>query len=416
MSSPQSSACRLDELSDLTSLIATMASPDPAKVYDKLRDNWGSVAPVELAPGVPAWLVMSYRGICTMSRQEQLFSRDPVNWRLLQDGHVKPDSGLAPIMARRPNAYFTDGEEHRRLRLPLEDGIKGLDEQRTARIVREICNRLIDRMPEHGEIDLVAHYAVQVPMLTVAALVGFDTDLSEELQACMLAMFSAGEGAQEGDRRLSAIITNILNERRMSPANDLATAFLVHPSFKRGEELHASMVLMMAAGWEASQVLICQMIKVMLTDRQFAARLRGGQLGIEEALGDVLWSKPPMAHMPVRYAIMDAALEGREIARGDALVMGYQAANNDPSIGARDRFTDSGNRAHLSWGVGAHRCPAQRIAHIIAAIAVETIFHRLPGARLAIPADAIPVQPTPWSCGPARLPVIASRTQAMRVG
>ena len=65
----------------LTPLVLTTTSPDPRSVYRKLREEWGVVAPVELEPGVNAWLVMGWEEICHVVRRERLFSRNPRNWR-----------------------------------------------------------------------------------------------------------------------------------------------------------------------------------------------------------------------------------------------------------------------------------------------------------------------------------------------
>ena len=84
--------------------------------YERLRQERGVVAPVELEPGVNAWLVMGWEEICHVVRHERLFSRNPRNWRAWQEQTVAPDSGLGPMMFPRDNAYFFDGVDHHRLR------------------------------------------------------------------------------------------------------------------------------------------------------------------------------------------------------------------------------------------------------------------------------------------------------------
>lgn len=117
-----------------------------------------------------------------------------------------------------------------------------------------------------------------------------------------------------------------------------------------------------------------------------------------------------MANQPTRWATGDTVLAGQHIARGDALILGLAAANSDPWAGAHDRI-DTGNRAHLAFGIGLHACPAQRASRLIVRTAVEAILHRLPDAHLDTPATAIPLHPSPWTRGPAQLLVTATRTQ-----
>ncbi|MET9872202.1 cytochrome P450, partial [Streptomyces sp. NPDC006386] len=46
---------------DLTRLYGPEAATDPASIYERLRKEHGSVAPVLLEGDVPAWLVLGYR-------------------------------------------------------------------------------------------------------------------------------------------------------------------------------------------------------------------------------------------------------------------------------------------------------------------------------------------------------------------
>ncbi|MCR6488333.1 cytochrome P450 [Amycolatopsis sp. OK19-0408] len=408
MTTPKT-GCPLEKLNDLTPLSATTTCPDPAAAYQRLWTDWGGpVAAVELEPGIPAWLVMGYRELRAVVRNEQHYSRNSKNWRLLADGHIGADSGLAPIMFPRDNAYFSDGATHRRLRAPLVDGLARISEHRVARDVGETCDRLIDRLPADGQLDLVAQYAAQVPMLTVAGLFGIAPDLGDRLQTCVIALFGSGEDSAERFHEMETILTGVINEHHTAPAEDLTTAFLHHPCHRDDGEVLASMLLMLGAGWETLQVWIAQTLRIMLTDPRFDGKVRGGHLGIDDALDHVLWADPPMANQPTRWALTDTVVGGQRIARGDALILGLAAANNDRWAGAHDRH-DPGNRAHLAFGVGPHACPAQRTSRIIARTAVETILHRLPDVRLAVPATEIPLHPSPWTRGPARLPVTATR-------
>jgi cytochrome P450 len=411
MTTPKT-GCPLEKLTDLTPLSATTTCPDPAAAYQRLRTDWGGpVAAVELEPGIPAWLVMGYPELRGVVRNEQHYSRNSKNWRLLADGHIGADSGLLPIMGPRDNAYFSDGAKHRRLRAPLVDALAALSEHHLARLSRAMCDRLIDRLPADGPIDLVASYAAQVPMLTVAALFGITPDLGDRLQACVIALFGSGADAPTLFHEMETILTDVIAEHRRAPADDLTTAFLNHPRHRDDGEVLASMLLMLGAGWETLQVWIAQTLRIMLTDPRFDGKVRGGHLGIDDALDDVLWRDPPMANQPTRWALADTVVGEQRIARGDALILGLAAANNDRWAGAHDRI-DTGNRAHLAFGIGPHACPAQRTSRIIARTAVETILHRLPDARLAVPASEIPLNPSPWTRGPAQLLITATRPRS----
>jgi cytochrome P450 len=389
----------------LTPLSATTACPDPGRAYQRLREEWGTVAPVELEPGVAAWLLLSYADILTVTRHERMFSRDPHNWRAWQERTVAPDSGLGPMMFPRDNAYFADGDKHRRLRAPLDEGIAGLDQRRIRRSVQMICADLIAGFAVKGQADLVADYAAVIPMLAVADMFGLDTARGHELRLALMALFGSGDDSQAGSNRFEEILIEVMGDRKRAPGRDLTTAFLNHPGLYDDGEVAQSMVLMISAGYETTTTWIAQTLRLMLTDPRFAGRLRGGRLGVDDALDEVLWRDPPMANMPARYALHDSELGGRAIRQGDALILGLAAANSDPRIHADDMSIEVGNRAHLAWSTGPHTCPARMPAGLITRTAVDTALNLLAGVRLAIPAEQITTQPSPWTRCPATLPV-----------
>jgi cytochrome P450 len=400
----------LAELTDLTPLSATTMCPDPQHAYGRLRERWGTVAPVELEPGVPAWLVMGYQDLLQVARREELYSRNPHHWRDLTDGKVAADSGLGPMMFPRPNAYFSDGPLHRRLRAPLEHGIAQLGRQRIYRSVTAVCDQLLTGFTPRKTVDLVADYAAVVPMLAVAAWFGLDTARGEELRQGLIALFGSGADSQAGNHRFEQILLEVLHTRKRHPADDLTTLFLQHPGMHDDAEVLQQMVLMVSAGYETTTIWIARTLLVMLTDPRFAHRLHGGRLGIDEALDEVLQRDPPMANMPARYALHDHELAGHLIRAGDALILGLAAANHDPILHTGDPWLDQGNRAHLAWSTGPHVCPAHDVARIITRTAVQAAFNRLSGLQLTIPADQIPLAPSPWTRGPAALPVTFTPT------
>jgi cytochrome P450 len=396
---------QLSGLQGLTPLTATTTVTDPQAAYRLLRDVWGEVAPVQLEPGVNAWLVMGYEEICHVLRHGRLFARDPHHWRDFTEGRVPLDSGLGPMMFPRENAYFKDGEVHRRLRAPLDESVGTLPLRQVSRENRQICADLIAGFAPAGQADLVADYAAVVPMLAVAKMFGLDVALGHELRQCLLALFGSGEDSQAGNQRFEEILAGHLQSRKAAPADDLTSKFVSHRNLRDDFETIQSMVLMISAGFETTMSWIAQTLRLMLTDPRFAGRVRGGRLGIDDALDEVLWRDPPMANMPARYALHGTELAGQPIAEGDALILGLAAANADPRIRSDDLWNEIGNRSHLAWSAGPHACPAHVPARLIARTAVETALHLLPDIHLAVPSGDVQLIPSPWTRCPASLPV-----------
>ncbi|MGH3878715.1 MAG: cytochrome P450 [Actinophytocola sp.] len=392
-------------MTDLTPLTATTGTTDPQAAYRALQDRWGLVAPIELAPDVPAWLVMGHHEICQVVRNEQVFSSDSNNWRLLREGAVPPDASIGAMMLPRDSAFFADGDRHRRLRAPIEDALASVDEHRLSRLVRATCAEQIRSFADQGSADLISDYAAVVSILTVASLFGVGPEHRHALRMALIAMFSTVADQQAAGMEVERIVGETINSRRAAPAEDLMSLFLRHPSLQGDLQIAEATVLMMAAGYEATTNWIAHTLRLMLSDPRFAGQLRGGRLGLDDALDEVLWREPPMPNMPARYALVDCELGGQPVQRGDALILGVAAANADPRVHTDDPWLETGNRAHLAWSAGPHACPAQRPGRMITRIAVDTALHQLPDVALAIPPDEVTVLPSPWTRCPASLPV-----------
>ncbi|MEV7085717.1 cytochrome P450 [Streptomyces sp. NPDC093085] len=384
-------------------LIAATGAPDPREAYRELRARWGNVARVELVPGVHAWLVLGYRELLTITRQEQIYSRDARNWRALSEGLVSPQSGLLPMMGWRANVLGADGAEHRRLRQPLDEGIARIDQRRARRQVEMVCTELVSGFSQNGRADLVTDYAHIVPMLSIASLFGLNTDEGQELLSALVAVFGSAEDSQEGNQRFEAILAGALRKRHRNPADDLTTSFINHQNLRDDQERLQSMAVMIFSGTEGVNAWTALALRLLLTDPRFSARMHGGRLGVDDALDEALWRDPPMNNQPARYALADTELGGRLIRQGDALILGIAAANDDPVI--RPDGSEPGNRAHLAFSAGPHVCPAQVPARLITRTAVNTVLHLLPDMKLGIPADEVAWHPSPWTRVPKSLPV-----------
>ncbi|MDL4774196.1 MULTISPECIES: cytochrome P450 [Thermomonosporaceae] len=377
---------------------------DPTTVLPGLWREHGPLAPVELEPGVPAWLVMGYRELLTITKDEERFSRDARNWRAYQDGSVPADSPLGPMMFPRDNVIGFDGGEHRRLRRPLQDAIASIDHRRLRHTVERLCTDLIAGFAVQGHADLVADYAAAIPALSIGELIGLDPEQARELLAAMHLLFSSGPRAQEGNARFEAVLGALFGSRLTHRRDDLTSFLIDHPDLHTDSEVVQTIVVLVSAGKHTSISWISQTLRMLLSDPRFAGQVRGGQLPIDNALDEVLAVLPPMINMPARYALADTKLSGRVIARGDALILGLGGAARDPRV-HDDLWWTNDNRANLAWSAGPHACPARDPARTIARTAIATAQHLLPDMELACPPGAITALPSPWTAIPTRLPV-----------
>ncbi|MGW0826051.1 cytochrome P450 [Streptomyces sp. NPDC002845] len=380
---------------------------DPAAFYKGLRSA-GPTAPVELAPGVRATLVTSYDAALHVLRSPEAFSKDPRRWRDLADGTVAPDNPVVPMLMYRPNALFTDGEEHRRLRGAITDSLALVEPSTLRGYVERSADTLIDRFAPTGKADLLGEYAQVLPLLVFNHLFGCPAEYGIRLVEGMSGIFD-GVDAEQANELLTTTLFELVGLKRERPGQDVTSWLTAHPARLTDEEMVHTLVLLMGAGTEPQQNLIAGGLRLLLSDDRFAGSLSGGSLPVEDALDEVLWTDPPMANYAVHYPMHDVVYEGTVLRAGDPLVVSLAAANTDPALTTDQR---TGNRAHLAWSAGPHNCPAQSEARLIAAAAVEKLLDRLPDIELAVPVGELEWRPGPFHRALATLPVIFPPTAA----
>lgn len=375
---------------------------DPVSVYDRLRRDHGAVAPVLLEESVEASLVVSYDAALQVLRSPETFAKDPRNWKAVNDGRVAADNPLMPMMGYRPNALFTDGEEHTRLRSAISDGLDRIDPFELRSYVERSADKLIDGFCADGKVDLRREYALVVPLLVFMDMFGCPPGIAEKLVQGMSGIFDLVD-PEASNALLTEGMVELVTLKREKPGADMTSWLMAHPAGLTDEEMIHQLTLLMGAGTEPQQNLIANSLLLLLSDDRFAGDLAGGSMPIEDALDEVLWTDPPIANYGVRYALHDTDLAGVRLRAGEPVVVSFTAANTDPALSGSRR---AGNRAHLAWSAGPHACPAKDSARLIASVAIECLLDRLPDLELAVPADQLRWRPGPFHRALAELPVV----------
>ncbi|MFE7508941.1 cytochrome P450 [Promicromonospora sp. NPDC057488] len=397
---------RLDAVSRLTPLVGASALPDPRELYDELEKQWGEIAPVELEPGVPAWLVMGQRRVYDIMRNEHVFATNPQLWNGHARGGLPRTSGLRPAFTsqQRFSANHADGALRQRLREPLDDAFEQLSEPITAAKVRSFCNLLIDRFEDRGRADLMLEYASVIPFLVIADMIGFDPEDGQHLFDLTRRVAGGGADAAPSVHEVDRMLGDLVALRREHPRRDLASSLLAHPGMRDDVEVTHTLLTVAYSGNLALTAWVAQTLLLTLTDARFSGRLHGGRIDLDSAMDEVLWRSTPTIHSLPRFARQDVVLDDKLVAAGDPLILAIHAANTDPRMDTGDPWDHVGSRAHVSFGTGPHACPAPRTARVIARIAVETILRRL-DVLLRIPAADVRWEPTLWIRQPASIPV-----------
>ncbi|MFF3749154.1 cytochrome P450 [Streptomyces sp. NPDC002018] len=368
----------------LRRLYGPEAERDPMGLYEKLRAEHGSVAPVLLHGDVPAWLVLGHSENLHMTRTPSQFSRDSRRWRAQHDGTAPPDHPLAPVFTWQPICVFADGAEHERLRGAVTDSIARIDHRGVRRHINRYSNRLVNEFCQDGRADLVGRFAEHLPMMVMAQILGMPEEYNDRLVQAARDMIKGTETANESNEYVMAVLRRLVARRRAVPEEDFATWLTRHPAGLTDDEVGQHLRLVLIAAYETTANLIAHVLRMVLTDPRFRARLSGGHMTLPEAVEQTLWDEPPFTTILGRWAVGDTELGGRRIKAGDALIVGIAAANADPVVRPDRSASMRGNRAHLAFSGGPHECPGQDIGRAIADTGIDALLLRLPDLQLAV--------------------------------
>ncbi|MFJ8971891.1 cytochrome P450 [Streptomyces anulatus] len=396
-----------------TSLYGPEFAADPHRFYDAARTH-GPAAPIELAPGVDATLIVQHEAALRVLQNPALFARDSRRWAALREGAVPMDSPVLPMMVYRPNCLFTDGAEHLRLRKAVTESLSRLNSSRLSRDVERIADYLIDQFIERGTADLLNEYAKLLPLLLFNQLFGCPGDIGDRLTRSMSAIFD-GEDVLRANAELTECLMELVAIKRRQPGEDITSWLIQHPAGLRDEELKDQLVMLMGAGVEPERNLIGNALLLMLAgDEPGAPERRGSGLLVEDALDDVLWNNPPIANYATHYPVRDIELNGVTLKAETPVLISFAAANSDPGLTDARQTLSKG--AHLAWGAGPHVCPAKSPATLIALTAIEKILNTVPDLSLAVPASGVAWRPGPFHRALVALPVRFTPTAARRAG
>ena len=389
-------------------LYTTEFAADPHRFYREMRERFGALVPIDLAPGVPATLVVDYQAARRILNDPEHFPADPRTWQR----RIPADCPILPLMEWRPNAFRNTGTEHARYRTPTVAALGEVDMFSLHRTVEQIAFPLINAFCATGTAEIIGQYAYPLTFQVVNRLLGCPADIGQRAADAMASIFD-GADTEESDAVLVEALADLIAVRREEPGNDITSRLLRHPVQLDQTEMIAQLVSFYGAGIEPLHNLIVNTVRMLLTEEPFSGGVLGGSVTTRAALDEVLFTDPPLANMCTTFPRQPVLIDGVWLPAHQPVVISMAACNNDPSV-AGGEYLD--NSAHLSWSVGPHACPARSVAYLVAQDAVDQLLDALPEMRLAIPAAELTWRPGPFHRALTALPVVFPPSPPLTMG
>jgi cytochrome P450 len=391
----------------------TPAAPfDPAPGFADLRGN-GPVQPLELGNGARAWLVTGFAEAREVLADER-FSNDRIRYKeATQMSAADVEAGFAgpaDIAERADGMFiFMDPPEHTRIRRLLTGWftvkrMKALEER-----VVEIAVEHIEAMRARGtEADLVPAYALPLPSLVICELLGVDYADRETFQhntSVALNTNSAPEERARAGGELYRFISGLVAAKRAAPGDDVLSA-LVGSDLTDAQLVDVALVLL-GAGHETTANMLALGTFALLENPDQLAALRADPGLVDGAVEELLRFLSIIQLGVSRVAKEPVTVGGQEIPAGATVILAVPEINRDSAHWAdADRLDVRRERAtHLAFGHGVHQCLGQQLARIEMRVGFGELVRRLPGLRLAAPAEAVPLRNDMLIFGVHSLPV-----------
>ncbi|WP_416974881.1 cytochrome P450 [Streptomyces sp. 4F14] len=361
---------------------------------------------ITLYDGREVWVVTGH----AVARELMADQRLSVEaWR---DGFPIPDPRFAGVVRdRRPTLCGTDDPEHNVQRRRL---IPSFSLKRTAALrpqIQRTVDELIDRMVAQGPpAELVNAFALPVPSMVICSLLGVPYEDHEFFEAqCRRLSRGLPADAYDAGARLDTYLSELIDRKQRTPGDGLLDD-LIRDQLNEGIMERADLVslafILLVAGHETTANMLSLGTFTLLQHPEKLAELRADP-SLMPAAVDELMRFLSIADGLLRLAVEDIEIAGTTIRAGEGVVFTPSLINRDTDAFENPDVLDwhRSARHHVAFGFGTHQCLGQNLARAEMEIALRTLFDRLPGLRLAAPAEEIPFKPGDTIQGMLELPV-----------
>jgi cytochrome P450 len=352
---------------------------DPFELYDRIR----AVSPVLHDPEADRYMLFDYDSVKLALSDANSFSSQasppgstPATWLIFQD--PPRHSKLRALIAKAFTARTVAALEPR---------------------IGALADGLLERLAGRDAIDLAADFAVPLPIMVIAALLGAPVDEWPRFKGWGDAILAIAHTLSAGPARERAIagfvsahaemreaVDDLLARRRADPRDDLLTALAfasIDGEKLADDEILAFFELLMFAGHETTTNLLNNAIVCFADHPEALAAVRDAPDRLPKAIEEVLRFRTPVQAM-FRLTREDVSLGQVRIPAGKLVIPMIGSANRDPA-----RFADASRfditrdpNPHVAFGHGIHACIGAALARLEARVALGRLLQRWDGFAL----------------------------------
>jgi cytochrome P450 len=347
----------------------------------------------EPAPNHGFWAITKHEDVVAVSKNPQVFSSGE-GLTMLEE--VEPES-----LEKRRSLIDSDSPLHHHLRRVVSPLFTPKAINAHEAFARATAGRLLDEAVPRGEFDWVLDVAEPLPITVLLNILGVPSEDADRLITLSNQMIAIDDpdyapdydslppGVDPKDLPFGSPASyhvfeygrQIGEERRVNPTDDLVSR-LIHSEVD-GDQLtpleYCNMFqILILAGNETTRTTLTHGMKAFIDNPDQWELLRAQPELMDKAVEEIIRWATPVLYMR-RTALEDTELRGREIAKGDKVVMWYMSANYDEDVFADPHAFDITRHPnpHLGFGGGGpHFCLGAWLARLQIRVMFEECLAR----------------------------------------
>ncbi len=407
---------------------AALRDLDPATLRAPwaLYAAWRAEGPVVALPELGGWAVTERALAERVLRDAATWSSDTIDGpRPAGHDHwvaelAEEEPALRELLAVPLQTLLAlDPPGHTRLRRVLVPFLSAARIRRLAPAIDAEVDRLAPRVLTGAPVDFVAAFATDLPLRTVAALLGLP-DADRDAFARLAAAASTSNPHLETKETLRArLLAELALMRRFAallaaPAGALTAGSVlaglrdaVGAGALTAREAIGLCRELLVAGAETTVDLLAAVVLLLAREPEMIERAAGDDAARAALIEEALRLESPFVGF-WRRATRPVALGGVDLPAGALLLVPFGALNRDPAgLPAPDRV-DLGReqpRRHLAFGHGIHFCVGAPLARLVADRAFARLLPGVARVELLADPDVLAYRPSIQGRGLQALPV-----------
>jgi cytochrome P450 len=261
--------------------------------------------------------------------------------------------------------------------------------------IREVVDRFAQPLKNRrGEvIDLLGQFTNPIPNVVISRITGVppgdDEDRFREIAQSVIAGFlpftppDLVAKAEADFMELAGYVRGLCARRRAQPEEDLVSDMI--QAQENDERLGEDDIIILvtglvAAGSETTALGGLALIATLLRNPEAMEELRADRSLIPKAMDEIIrFTFAGPAGLP-RYALRDFTLRGRQIRKGQMLMLSFGGANRDPEVYADPDVLDLHREVKdlTTFGNGPHYCLGAHLARQEMGCMLDALLDILP--------------------------------------